>query len=619
MKKRFTTLLMCTFVVCSCLYLIGCANVPRIHTPVVTVTKQNLNQTDNSVDLYIGETTKDGNMHGFGIYISKYFDSLELLGVENLLSGDIYIGNFTNNTRSVYGMKLYPSFTLGSYLRKNGYGANYTIYVGNFKNGLPDGQCHIYDTKGTMVEAGIFDGSNYRFTSSEFSKAEYSSHIFQSIDMGNGESYTGETVNGVAHGFGIMANSETGEVMYGYFINNLPDGKVIVVSADNTAILKIYQQGAVIESKEVSVITFEEDLFDYINTLRKESGGRYMNRNRYNQLTNINTGIIISPVKSNQTQIVFGNYEYKQTSDLLRTMLRQGLYAEMTLNSAGQLKGLNGGVVSIIEHEDNIRSGFGSVYDKNGMLLYTGQFLDDKPTGVYPSKGDYSSYRFGQLELEEGMVYIGEYHENAPHGFGLRLEENGNIMMGTFYQGKPADGDLLYMEKDGLSYHVNYMMGEMVSSQRDLAVSQRRKENIAATLQFAAAAAGAASGMSNDKSTQNIGNLVDRIGGIAGSVTSALGAVDQVMLDFTGNAQNRHTPKIITVAMSESDTCYTCNGNERCPYCDNGKITCKECDGNVKEYIKQHNKMCPTCLGSGLMDCPICKGSGKCTDCEDKH
>ncbi len=79
---------------------------------------------------------------------------------------------------------------------------------------------------------------------------------------------------------------------------------------------------------------------------------------------------------------------------------------------------------------DGLKCGKGKCYDKDGNLIYYGDFSDDKPIGTYPSTEKYSKNKFECIEYKGGGIYIGETYNGQRHGQGVYLWKNGDAWYG---------------------------------------------------------------------------------------------------------------------------------------------------------------------------------------------
>ena len=88
------------------------------------------------------------------------------------------------------------------------------------------------------------------------------------------------------------------------------------------------------------------------------------------------------------------------------------------------------GCVYFVGH--SVKSEKGTCYDKYGNLIYTGDFSNSRPTGTYPTEGNYSSYKFECIEYNGGGKYIGETKNGKRHGQGVYLWKNGDAWYGPW-------------------------------------------------------------------------------------------------------------------------------------------------------------------------------------------
>lgn len=102
------------------------------------------------------------------------------------------------------------------------------------------------------------------------------------------------------------------------------------------------------------------------------------------------------------------------------------------------IKNCDNGTVYVGEWKNSKKHGKGTVYDKNGKLIYYGKFLWDKPTEKYPTQG-YSSYTFEFVNYSNGNKYVGEMKDGARSGKGIYIwtSENGGSI---FWYGSWANG-----------------------------------------------------------------------------------------------------------------------------------------------------------------------------------
>lgn len=132
---------------------------------------------------------------------------------------------------------------------------------------------------------------------------------------------------------------------------------------------------------------------------------------------------------------------------------------------------------------DGKKQGKGTCYAANGDIIYCGKFSDDKPVDVYPSTMVDDIDYFTMKEIDE-MLYWGEVKMGVPYGFGLIVQEDGSIWMGTLKDGERVGLCLTVYGVD--SWEVgNWQNGdykafnnsEIVANRRSDYVEARRKVN----------------------------------------------------------------------------------------------------------------------------------------------
>lgn len=100
-------------------------------------------------------------------------------------------------------------------------------------------------------------------------------------------------------------------------------------------------------------------------------------------------------------------------------------------------------------YADGGKSGKGKCYDKDGNLIYYGDFSNDRPTGTYPSTEKFTSNKFECIEYKSGDKYVGETYNGQRHGQGIYLWKNGDAWYGSWKDGdRNGYGILLYYNGD---------------------------------------------------------------------------------------------------------------------------------------------------------------------------
>ena len=161
-------------------------------------------------------------------------------------NGDYYIGEWENGERYGMGftrfdrMALYGSLSKG---QMEGYGAllittegcwlsgaeGSTRYVGYFEEGLPNGTGTLYNSSGEVTYYGNF--KNGIPTDPYPSERSYSSYHWVYEELPNGDSWEGESYDGVRHGWGIYRWAD-GSWWCGTWHEGLREGEGLFVRSD---------------------------------------------------------------------------------------------------------------------------------------------------------------------------------------------------------------------------------------------------------------------------------------------------------------------------------------------------------------------------------------------------
>ena len=98
---------------------------------------------------------------------------------------------------------------------------------------------------------------------------------------------------------------------------------------------------------------------------------------------------------------------------------------------------------------DGLKCGKGKCYDKDGNLIYYGDFSDAKPIGTYPSTEKYMSNKFECIEYKSGDKYVGETYKGQRHGQGIYLWKDGDAWYGPWKDGnRDGYGIMMYYNGD---------------------------------------------------------------------------------------------------------------------------------------------------------------------------
>ncbi|MDR0830715.1 MAG: hypothetical protein LBN95_11485 [Prevotellaceae bacterium] len=113
-------------------------------------------------------------------------------------------------------------------------------------------------------------------------------------------------------------------------------------------------------------------------------------------------------------------------------------------------------------YRDGQRNGKGTCYDKNGKLLYFGEFRDGVPVDTYPNYFSGSTYKFEYIEYESSK-YLGETKDGEQHGYGIYLFPNSGAAYYSGFLNGEIDGTGLYVrDEDAEFVTLEYDMGTLV-------------------------------------------------------------------------------------------------------------------------------------------------------------
>lgn len=105
-------------------------------------------------------------------------------------------------------------------------------------------------------------------------------------------------------------------------------------------------------------------------------------------------------------------------------------------------------VVYVGNWKDGKKEGNGICYAGSGEILYQGAFVDDKPTGIYPSANRNFQKSFSVMDLGNDDVFIGEMENGNANGLGLIVFNNGDLWQSSFKDNQ-RKGIGLYLAYNG--------------------------------------------------------------------------------------------------------------------------------------------------------------------------
>ena len=106
------------------------------------------------------------------------------------------------------------------------------------------------------------------------------------------------------------------------------------------------------------------------------------------------------------------------------------------------------GCYYIGQFKNGKRHGKGTIYYKNGNIMYEGDFVNNKKEG------------YGKIILKNGQYYIGQFKNGKMHGKGVTYYKNGNIMYEGDYMNDKFEGDGKFISKNGEYYIGQFKKGK---------------------------------------------------------------------------------------------------------------------------------------------------------------
>lgn len=96
--------------------------------------------------------------------------------------------------------------------------------------------------------------------------------------------------------------------------------------------------------------------------------------------------------------------------------------------------------------QDGKKNGSGICYAKNGDVIYSGKFKEDRPINAYNSPNNSLLQYFSLFEDSDGNMFLGEVNNGKFNGFGVIVFNNGDLWLGNFRDGL----------KKGVGLHLMY-------------------------------------------------------------------------------------------------------------------------------------------------------------------
>ena len=196
-----------------------------------------------------------------------------------------------------------------------------------------------------------------------------------------------------------------------------------------------------------------------------------------------------------------------------------------------------GCIVYVGNWKNGVKSGEGTCYNKNGDVIYFGNFENNMPTETYPTKEDFSTYQFSLIEYDGGNKYLGETNTGILDGYGIYVWANGDLWLGNFKNGQRS-GVGIYMFYNAEWVTLNYKDDNCIqisSSEEKRDIDNYNKAARAQTFQHilglategASTIATGVSQIQGLKNSSNINSEVNSGGSTSGGVTNSSGGTSK--------------------------------------------------------------------------------------------
>ena len=132
-----------------------------------------------------------------------------------------------------------------------------------------------------------------------------------------------------------------------------------------------------------------------------------------------------------------GAYSWDDTNDLYfggyvngyRT--GYGVYIIRNMENNSHINNCPGCKIYLGGWVDGEKSGKGTCYDRNGTLIYYGDFKNNKPAETYPTTGTYL-YKFQTIYYLGNSYYVGETKDEKRYGHGIIFWPDGDMYYGSW-------------------------------------------------------------------------------------------------------------------------------------------------------------------------------------------
>lgn len=142
----------------------------------------------------------------------------------------------------------------------------------------------------------------------------------------------------------------------------------------------------------------------------------------------------------------FGIERYKNGSVYVGDFVENEISGRgMLISLKKEISNVDGAFVYVGNWREGKKSGRGVCYDASGNVVYSGKFVNDKPSGS--SLADEKKRSFVIKNIGKNL-YLGEMSGKRQDGFGLTLNESGEIVYGSMKNGVRQGIGMIFYSPD---------------------------------------------------------------------------------------------------------------------------------------------------------------------------